>query len=161
MESSLNCGKFKYNSKCCNVTWYTWSNIFLNCSLGLWRHYKHCNLFLFMLWHKEENMGVTQFSQDHLATCKQLGGAIILNLEIHLMAHWFALLWDMRQQDQPWISIYWAWRVGAWKNKDSSIMVVVAQPCILLKIQPFVCGQQLARWWHICFMFFWAKAHSV
>ena len=47
---------------------------------------------MFMLWHKEENMGVTQFSQDHLATCKQLGGAIILNLEIHLMARRFPLL---------------------------------------------------------------------
>ena len=35
----------------------------------------------------------------------QLGGATILDLEMHLMAHKFALLRDMCQQDQPWITM--------------------------------------------------------
>ena len=44
-------------------------------------------------------------SRDHLATTKQLGGATILNLEMHLMAHRFALLRYMCQEDRPWISM--------------------------------------------------------
>ena len=57
----------------------------------------------FMLWRKEETMGVTWISWDHLATLKRLGGVAILDLEMHLMARGFALLQDMCQQDQPWI----------------------------------------------------------
>ena len=59
----------------------------------------------FMLWRKGEMMGVTWISWDHLATPKRLGGAAILNLEKHLMARRFALLRDICQQDQPWISM--------------------------------------------------------
>ena len=59
----------------------------------------------FMLWRKGEMKGVTWISWDHLATPKRLGGVGILNLEMHLMAHRFALLQDVCQQDQPWISM--------------------------------------------------------
>ena len=50
-------------------------------------------------------MGVTWISWDYLATPKRLGGASILDLEMHLMARRFALLRDIWQQNQPWISI--------------------------------------------------------
>ena len=50
-------------------------------------------------------MGVAWISLDYLATPKQLGGVAILDLEMHLMARGFALLRDMCQQDQPWISM--------------------------------------------------------
>ena len=47
---------------------------------------------LFMLWRKEEMMGVIWISWDHLAIPKSLGGAAILDFERHLMARRFALL---------------------------------------------------------------------
>ena len=50
-------------------------------------------------------MGVTWISWDHLATPKRLGGATILDLEMHLMARNFALLQDICQKGQPWISM--------------------------------------------------------
>ena len=40
----------------------------------------------FMLWWTGERMRVTWISWDHLATPKWLGGATILDLEMHLMA---------------------------------------------------------------------------
>ena len=52
-----------------------------------------------MLWRKGEAIGVTWISWDHLATPKRLGGATILELEMHLMACRVALLRDMHQQD--------------------------------------------------------------
>ena len=36
---------------------------------------------------------------------KRLGGVTILDLEMQMMAHKFALLQYMCQQDQPWISM--------------------------------------------------------
>ena len=41
----------------------------------------------------------------HLTTPKQLGDVAILNLEMHLMTHRFAILWDHVQEDQTWIFI--------------------------------------------------------
>ena len=58
-----------------------------------------------MLCRKGEMTGVKWISWDHLATAKWLSGDAILNLEMHLMARGFALLRDMCQQDQPWISM--------------------------------------------------------
>ena len=40
-------------------------------------------------------MGATWISEDHLATPKWLACATILDLEMYLMAHRFALLQDM------------------------------------------------------------------
>ena len=59
----------------------------------------------FMLWQKGEMMGATWISWDHLTTPKRIGGAIILDLENYWMARKFALLRDVCQQDQPWISM--------------------------------------------------------
>ena len=59
----------------------------------------------FMLGRKGELMGGTWILWDHLATPKRLGGATILDLEMHLVAHGFALLRGVCQQDQPWISM--------------------------------------------------------
>ena len=49
--------------------------------------------------------GVTWIEWHHLATPKQLGGATILDLDRHLTTQRFALLRDMYEQDQPWISM--------------------------------------------------------
>ena len=48
-------------------------------------------------------MGVTWISWDHLAIVKRLSGDVMLDFEMHLIAHRFALLQDMCQQDRPWI----------------------------------------------------------
>ena len=105
----------------------------------------------FMLWRKGEMMGVTWISWDHLATPKRLGGAAILNLEKHLMARRFALLRDICQQDQPWISMmqYFIEHEGLvhGKTKIQASWWSLLNGSIPLKIQHSVCGQHLVRSW--------------
>ena len=40
----------------------------------------------FMLWRKKDKQGVSWVSWDRLATPKRLGGAALLNVDMHLMA---------------------------------------------------------------------------
>ena len=105
----------------------------------------------FMLWRKGEMKGVTWISWDHLATPKRLGGAGILNLEMHLMARRFALLRDVCQQDQPWISMmqYFIEHEGLvhGKTKIRASWWSLLNGSIPLKIRHSICVQHLVRSW--------------
>ena len=92
-------------------------------------------------------IGVTWISWDPLATPKRVGGAAILDLEMHLMARRFALLRDICQQDQPWISMmhYFIEHQGLvhGETKIQASWWSLLNGSIPLKIQDSVCGQQL------------------
>ena len=63
-------------------------------------HGFHGTIFLF-----SNVSNVTWISWDHFSIFKCLGGVAILFLKMHLMARRFAVLRDMCEQDQPWISM--------------------------------------------------------
>ena len=79
-----------------------------------------------------------------MATPKQLGGAAILNLEMHLMAHRFPLLRDMCQQYKLQISMMQYFiehdRLVIGKTKIQAPWWTLLHVCIPLKIQHFECA---------------------
>ena len=58
--------------------------------------------------------------RNHIATLECLGGSLILNLHMHMMAGSFSLLQNMVSHSQPWMSIvlYFLKRVGVTHGRE-------------------------------------------
>ena len=47
-------------------------------------------------WRKMDRIGITSVTWNHLASPKHLGEVVILNLSMHIMAHKFSILQNLR-----------------------------------------------------------------
>ena len=58
-----------------------------------------------LLWKKNGKSALLWLAWDHVCTPKRLGGASILNLYEHMVAHLFTFIQFMFEGVQPWIEM--------------------------------------------------------
>ena len=139
---------FMRDSKWCNVSWYP-LHIFYHCSLKLRTPLIHVVVKGRKDGSYMEFMGSFGYTQMVRWCCN-------IKWEIHSMSHIFALLRDMCKQYQQCISLmqYFTEHEG-WVHGKTKIQASwrwLVNGCIPLKIQHFVCAQQLVRFWQDAFV---------